>query len=177
MGVLSIYSMIVRPAEQNDTSSLQEMPPYSKARIAFPFKEDILIAESDGKVFGAVTISQRNISFMSGKWKNSNEQYLNDLIQEVAGVWISRLYVFPEHRHKGVGTKLLKETIRYLKEKDATTVYAGIYAKNLFRESTNRIFKKLGFKRIGSCICFIPEGYCRGTLLKKQLTRKLEKMQ
>ena len=170
-------SMIVRAAEQNDTSSLREMPPYSKARVAFPFEDEILIAESDGKVIGAVTISQRDISFISGKWKNSNEQIINDLIQKVAGIWISRLYVFPEHRHKGVGTKLLKDAVRYLKERGYTTAYAGIYIKNLFRKSSYRVFKKNGFEKIGSCICFIPEGYCRGVLLKKQLTHKLEKMQ
>jgi GNAT superfamily N-acetyltransferase len=169
-------SIIVRIAGQNDTVSLQEMPPYRNAKDTF-LENEILIAESDGKVVGAVTISQRDISFITGKWKNSNEQILKDLIEKVVGLWISRFYVFPEHRHKGVGTTLLKEAVRYLTERGATTAYAGIYVKNVFRKSTCRIFKKLGFKKIGSCICFIPEGYCRGTLLKKQLTRKLEKMQ
>jgi len=170
-------SIIVRAAAQNDANSLQEMPPYSKAAVAFPFEDEILIAESNGKVIGAVTISHREISFIPGKWKNSNAQFINDLIQKVVGTWIYRLYIFPEYRHKGVGTTLLKESVSCQKERGASTIYAGIQAENFFRKHTYRMFKKIGFAKIGSCICFIPEGYCRGTLLKKQLTRsKLEKM-
>jgi epoxyqueuosine reductase QueG/GNAT superfamily N-acetyltransferase len=161
--------IIVRLATKNDAKSLLNIPQYSKCEVIFPLKAEILVAEREGKVLGAVSVGLKDITYISGEWKKSYERHLNTKIENVSGGWISKLYVFPEHRHKGIGTKLVKETVKYLKEKDFTKAYAGIYIKNRFRKTSHRTFEKNGFKHFGSCICFLSEGHCQGTLLKKSI--------
>lgn len=162
-------SIIVRRATKHDLESLLEVPQYSKCDLVFPIEEDILVAEKDGKVLGAVCIRVKDITYISGEWKESYEQHLNTKMEKVSGCWISKLYVFPEHRRKGIGTNLVKEAVKYLREKGFTKAYAGIYIKNRFRETSQRIFERNDFKKFGSCVCFLSEGYCRGTLLKRTI--------
>jgi GNAT superfamily N-acetyltransferase len=161
-----VSSTIVRLSAKNDLESLLKMPPYSRSGVACPFREDILVAESEAKVVGAVSISYKEISYVPGEWKNTYEQHPNNL-EKILGCWVSKLYVLPEHRSRGVGTKLVEESLKYVNAKGFNEAYAGIYVKNKFRKVSQRIFEKNGFKKFGSCICFLSEGYCRGTLLKK----------
>jgi len=160
-------SIIVRLATKNDTESLLRIRQYSECKIGFPHGEDILVAERDGKVLGAVSVAGREITCVPGEWKTGYERHLNTKIENVSGHWISKLYVFPEHRRKGIGTKLVKATVEYLKAKGFTKAYAGIYIKNRCRKTSHRLFERNGFKPFGSCVCFLSEGYCRGALLKK----------
>jgi epoxyqueuosine reductase QueG/GNAT superfamily N-acetyltransferase len=167
--VRMISKITVRPATKYDINSILEMPSYSRASVAFPFKEDILVAERDGKVLGAVSIGHKNIAYVCGERKNSCKQSLDIEMQRVSGPWISKLFVFPEHRYQGIGTKLIEESVRYLKDKGSSEVYAGIHTRNVFREVSHQVFKDNGFREIGSCICPLPDGYCQGALLKKTI--------
>jgi len=160
---------IIRPAVRNDAKSLLEIPSYSKCDSVLAF-EDVFVAERDGKVVGAVSIGHKEITYISGDWKDAGKQPLDAEMQKISGPWISKLFVFPEYRYQGIGTKLVEETIKHLRNKGATEAYAGIYIKNAFREVSREIFKDNGFKEIGSCICLLQEGYCQGTLLKKTIT-------
>jgi epoxyqueuosine reductase QueG/GNAT superfamily N-acetyltransferase len=160
----------VKPATKRDIKFLLEMPSYFRSGVAFPFKEYILIAERDGKVLGAVSVGQRDVSYVPGERKDSSIDPSNTEMQRVSGPWISKLYVFPEYRFQGVGTKLVEESIKYLSKKGFDGAYAGIYIKNKFREVAMQVFKANGFQEIGSCICFLSKGYCQGILLKKMTT-------
>jgi len=162
-------SIIVRLATKNDAKSLLKIPQYSKCEVIFPFKEEILVAERDGKVLGAVSVGLKDITYISGEWKKSYERYLNTEIDKVSGYWISKLYVFPEHRYQGVGTKLVGEAVKRLGERNFTEAYAGIYIKNEFRNVSRHVFENNGFEKIGSCVCFLASGHCRGTLLRKTI--------
>ncbi len=162
-------SVIVRLADACE-ESLLEMPPYAKHRPeCLSCEEDILVAESQGVPRGAVSVSHKDILYVPGVWRNSFAQRLNDLTQKISGGWISKLYVLPEYRYQGVGTKLVDAAVKRLEEKGVTEAYAGIYVKNDFRAVSKDIFRDLGFKGIGSCICLLKEGYCRGVLLKKTI--------
>jgi epoxyqueuosine reductase QueG/GNAT superfamily N-acetyltransferase len=165
-----MISVNVKLATKDDLRSLAEMPPYSEASIDFPSKEDILIAEGDGKVLGAVSIGRKDISFSSNKPIDSCKLFDNNELHKVSGPWISKLFVFPAYRYQGIGTKLVEEAIEYLKEKGFAEVYAAIYIKNPFRVVSREIFEIKGFTKIGSCVCKLSEGYCQGTLLKKVIT-------
>jgi ribosomal protein S18 acetylase RimI-like enzyme len=146
------------------------MPPYSKSKLdCLSGGEDVLVAESNGVVLGAVSISHKDISCVYGEWRDGFEQCLNNLASKVSGGWTSKLYVFPEYRRQGIGTKLVKEAIERLKKKEFTEAYAGIYVENECRTVSEHIFQKNGFRRVGSCICFLTEGHCRGVLLKKTI--------
>lgn len=125
-------SIDVRPATEHDKNALQKMPPYAKCGLGLPCSEEVLLAVNSGKVLGAVSICQRDILCVYGEWKRGFEQCLNSLTRKVSGGWISKLYVFPEYRHRGVGTGLVKEAVKSLKERDFDEVYAGIYVKNRF---------------------------------------------
>jgi ribosomal protein S18 acetylase RimI-like enzyme len=158
----------IRPIAIQDIASLLEMSPYSKyKRNQLGSEEEILVAQSGRKILGAISISNKNISFIYGDWKDEYNQCLGSLLKEVSGSWISKLYVFPEYRHQGIGTKLVRKALKSLELKDATEVYAGIYVENEFREISIRIFDNNGFVKIGSCLCPLANGYCRGTLIRK----------
>ena len=157
-------------ATAEDFKSLLEMPPYSKSKIdCLSCRENMLVAENNGVVCGAISVSYKDILYLPGEWSDEFEQHLNSLADKASGGWLSKLYVFQKYRHQGIATKLIKESVDRLKEKKFGEVYAGIYVNNEFREVSEHIFKKIGFERIGSCICFFKIGTCRGILLKKQL--------
>ena len=163
-------AVTVRPATTHDRRFLLSIPQYSGSEV-FPSREDILIAEKDGKILAAISIGLNKITCIRGEWEDCYEQDLKTTgargLEKVTGYWLSKLYVLPEYRHKGIGTKLLEESVKYLEDKGITETYAGIYIKNRFRNISHRIFEKNGFTKFGSCICFLSEGYCRGTLLKR----------
>lgn len=149
---------------------LMKMSPYSMSKLdCLSCKEEVLVAESNGVVFGAVSISHKDISYVHGEWKDEFEKCLKNLVSKVSGGWISKLYVFPKYRCQGIATELVKETVERLKENKFAEAYSGINAKNKFRMISEHVFEKNGFKRVGSCICFLNQGNCRGILLKKTI--------
>ena len=149
---------------------LIRMPPYAKRKPDFAsWDEDVLVAEKHGVVYGAVSVSSRNTSCVAGQWRKSFEKRLENLTCTVNGGWISKLYVFPEYRNHGIGTMLIEAAAKRLRERAFSEVYAGIYVKNEFRKVSEDIFRKNGFKEVGSCICPLPDGHCRGLLLKKTI--------
>jgi epoxyqueuosine reductase QueG/GNAT superfamily N-acetyltransferase len=162
-------SVTVRSATGNDLACLSRMPSYSKSDLAFPFKEEILIAERDGRILGAVSIGQREIGYVTREMQNCCAQLSEASLQKVRGSWVSKLFVFPEYRFQGIGTRLVGAAVEYLKEKGCTQVYAGIYSKNTFLKVSQQLFKDNGFEKIGSCVCQLSQGYCDGTLLKRTL--------
>lgn len=160
----------VRQATCQDTNYLSEVPPYSRCKHDYPVHgEDIFIAEREGKILGAISVSNKNILVVYGDWKDDFEPCLSSLQKEFSGPWISKLYVFPEYRRHRIGTKLVEKACKSLEQKCATEVYAGIYIKNESREISTRILEDHGFKKIGSCICPLENGYCRGSLFRKNL--------
>ncbi len=162
-------SVVVRLADGCE-ESLLEMPPYAKHRPeCLSCEEDILVAENKGVPRGAVSVSHKDILYVPGVWRNAFAQRLNDLTQTISGGWISKLYVLPECRYHGVGTKLVDAAVKRLSERGFTEAYVGIYVKNDFRVVSKDIFRDRGFKGVGSCICFLKDGYCRGVLLKKPI--------
>jgi len=162
-------STVVRLANQKDLRYLREMPPYFRGHVSFPFKEDILVAERNGKVLGAVSVGHKDITYVSRQLKDISECPQDTEIQKTSGAWISKFYVFPEHRQKGIAKRLLEESIKNLSQKTFDKAYVGVYAKNRFRRVSKRLFKKYGFQEMGSCICLLPKGYCKGRLLMKPL--------
>jgi GNAT superfamily N-acetyltransferase len=146
------------------------MPPYSLCKLdRLSPREEVLVAESNGVIFGAVSISHKDISYVYGDWKDEFQQFLKNLLSKISGGWISKLYVFPKYRCQGIATELVKEAVERLKENKFTEAYAGINAKSKFRKISENVFKNNGFKRVGSCICFFTQGNCRGVLLKKTI--------
>ena len=151
--------------------SLLKMPPYAKRKPdCLSCNEDVLVAENNGVVRGAVSVSHKDILYVPGVWRSAFGQRLEELTRTLSGGWISKLYVLPEYRYQGVGTKLVEAAMRHSREKGFDEVYAGIYVKNEFREVSTDIFRKLGFGRVGSCICSLSDGFCRGVLLKRSLS-------
>lgn len=160
----------VKLATKKDSTVLLNMPPYSKCgRDCLSCSEDVLVAENSGIIYGAVSISSKDISYVEGEWRDEFEKCPTDFLSMVSGGWISKLYVFQQYRNQGIATELVKNAIARLKEKDFTEAYAGINVKNPFSAVSEHVFKKNGFKRIGSCICFLNPRRCRGILLKKTI--------
>ena len=158
----------IRLATRKDCEVLLTMPPYSKCgRNCESCSEDVLIAENNDIIYGAVSISNKDISYIDGEWRADFEKCPTDFLSMVSGGWVSKLYVFQKYRHRGVATELVKQAVANLKEKNFTEAYAGINVKNPLCAVSEHVFEKNGFKRIGSCLCFFNPRRCRGVLLKK----------
>jgi len=167
-------SIIVRFATKYDIPSLLKMHPYSKSKISFPFEEDILVAERDGKVLGAVSVGHKDVAYASGELSarvvaDMHLQHVNAKMPKFSGCWVSKLYVLAEHRCQGIATKLVKESLECMKENGFTEACAGINIKNEMKTVSQHVFEKNGFKKFGSCICPLPKGCCRGVILKKTI--------
>jgi GNAT superfamily N-acetyltransferase len=160
----------VRLATRSDFKFLLKMPPYSKIVLDDLLRrEEVLVAENNGVVFGAVSIGHQDILYSPEGWSDEVERHLINLAEKISDGWISKLYVFPEYRCHGIATILVKEALSLLKGTKIAEAYAGINVKNEFRKFSEDAFESNGFKRVGSCICFLTQGKCRGTLLKKHL--------
>jgi GNAT superfamily N-acetyltransferase len=159
-------SIKVRLATEGDNESLLNMPSYSK-NCSGRRREDVLVAETGGVILGAVSVGHKDISCVLGNWNDGFVKNLSSLVNNVSGAWISKLYVFPEYRCRGIGTRLVREAVEHLKGKKFSEVYAGIYVQNKFRELSEDVFRDNGFESVGSCICFLDKGHCRGILLRK----------
>jgi len=162
----------VRLATAKDCESLLKMPPYSNCKFdCLLCNEEVLVAEKNEVVIGAVSISYKDISYVPKEQEAEPSEDLHDRVSHVLGVWISKLYILPEYRYQGVATKVAKEAIEYLRKSKFTEAYAGVNMKNKFRKVSEHIFEKHGFKRIGSCVCFLTKNgqKCVGTLLRKTI--------
>lgn len=147
------------------------MPCYCKRKCDLLLREeDVLVADREGLIQGAVSVSSKKISLVYGDWKEGFEPSEANLIQLVSRGWISKLFVFPEYRNQGIGAKLVEEALSFLEKRNFTEAYAGIYVQNEFRDVSHHIFEKACFKKIGSCVCLLIDGYCRGTLLKREIS-------
>jgi epoxyqueuosine reductase QueG/GNAT superfamily N-acetyltransferase len=164
-----MISTTVRLATENDAKSLAEMHPYTKHCSSLPLEEEILVAEAAGKVLGAVSVGHKEIACLPKEWRSCSRQPTLSDVRKVSGPWISKLFVLPEYRYHGIGTKLVREAVKHLEKRGFTEFYAGVYIKNAYREVSLELFKDNGFQDAGSCICFLSEGHCQGTLLKKSI--------
>lgn len=164
-----MISTTVRLATENDVKSLCEMRSYSEHCNSLPLEEEILVAEAAGEVLGAVSVGRKEIAYFSKESRSSSKQPTLSEVQKFSGPWISKLFVLPEYRYHGIGTKLVREAVKHLERRGFTEVYAGVYIKNAHREVSLELFKDNGFQDVGSCVCFLSEGHCRGTLLNKSI--------
>ena len=158
----------VRHANKADMIQLQQLPPYSN--ISFPYQEEILLASMrENTIMGAISIGQKDINCVPGEWKDVEDASLKNAISPVSGFWISKLYVVPKYRAQKLGVTLVKEALNIIRSKGSDEVYVGIHVGNEHRHISRHIFEKHGFKAIGSCICFLAEGHCRGWLFRLQM--------
>ncbi len=163
-------SVIVRLAVSEDTESILKMPSYAKSEAdCLRGKDDVLIAEKNGVVCGAISVGQKDILCVNGPWRRNFGQHLDDVTCRVSGGWISKLYVFPEFRYHGIGSLLIQKAAEWLEQHGLADAYAGVYIKNEFRKVSKDIFRKNGFERVGCCICPLAKGFCRGVLLRKTI--------
>jgi len=165
-----VNSVNVRLATKGASNFILKMPPYSK--IMFDdllSREKVLVAENNEVVLGAVAVGHKDISYVPEEWSDEVEHHLNSLACKVSDGWISKLYVFPEHRCQGIATILVKEALDLLKGTTFAEAYAGVNVKNEFGKFSEHVFESNGFKKVGSCICFLNQGTCRGILLEKRL--------
>ncbi len=71
------------------------------------------------------------------------------------GVEIVSLAVLPRYRQNGTGSKLLKTAIRKARRMDAPAVYLMVRREN---EQAIRVYRKLGFLRVGTVARYYPDG-------------------
>lgn len=114
--------------KRSKSSIIREINKYKKQRIV-DFKKDIkdkkqywIVAEVGGDIVG---FGSADTKYDQGR--------------------LVLLYIKKEFRRKGIGKKLTKERMKWLKKKGAKKVYSGMLLNNL---ASRRNLEKIGFKPV-----------------------------
>lgn len=153
--------MHFRIAHGKDLTSLKELLFY-RHLDSIPKDEEIIVAEENGRILGAVTIGYKRFHFIPGKSKIR----FWTLKKTETNAWVFRLFVREDQRSKSIGKQLVKRVVSHLERKGKKTLYAGI-ARGPFNNVSRRVFLSSGFSDVGSCVCLRRS--CVGTLMKSQL--------
>lgn len=71
-------------------------------------------------------------------------------------VFLSKLYVHKDYRHKGIGKLMLNECIEYAKHNSITKIYLTVNKGN---KPTIDVYNHIGFKQIDAVVNDIGHGY------------------
>ena len=71
-------------------------------------------------------------------------------------VFLSKLYVHKDYRHKGIGKLMLNECIEYAKENNLNKIYLTVNKGN---KPTIDVYNHIGFKTIDAVVNDIGQGY------------------
>ncbi|MEB1808562.1 MAG: GNAT family N-acetyltransferase [Bacillaceae bacterium] len=93
---------------------------------------------------GAYYVVLRNEKGSLTAWALIGENI--DYITEKRVGFIYELYLLPEYRGAGLGKKLIKETVKELKQQGYDEVRLNVYSKNFAKE----LYEKLGFNELQS---------------------------
>ena len=80
----------------------------------------------------------------------------DEYLKEDDRIFLSKLYVHKNHRHQGIGKKLLEECIEYGKDNNCKCIYLTVNKNNT--DSINT-YKHLGFKIIEAVVNDIGNNY------------------
>ena len=152
---MSRAPVVVRSAVPQDASALLEVWPLTRtdaaapgdaavapdearmreasaciAQIATDPEEELLVADSDGVVMGAVHLRRARLS----------------PVQLAEAVQVSHLQVHPRHRRRGIASALLAAATAWAEAKDSAHLLA--VAPSSSREA-HRFLAKLGFGQVG----------------------------
>lgn len=79
-----------------------------------------------------------------------------EYIKEENRVFLSKLYLDKNYRHKGYGRILFDDCVRYTKDNNLDKIYLTV---NKYNTPSFEIYKHLGFKVIDSVVSDIGNGY------------------
>ncbi|NVM03946.1 MAG: GNAT family N-acetyltransferase [Candidatus Helarchaeota archaeon] len=112
------------------------------------WNESINTRLSDDEIFGIYFTLIAEESNAGEKGKICGIAF-SEVREEIPGSviygYISNVYVIPEKRNNGIGTQLLKESIKSLKRSNVSKIRLNIKSN---MESGLKIVKKIGFKEI-----------------------------
>ena len=96
-----------------------------------------------GAIFKLVMENNEPIGFTEYKLENDK-------------VFLSKLYVRKDYRHKGVGKIMLEDCIKYAKENNANSIYLTVNKGNT---NSINVYDHVGFKQIDAVVNDIGNGY------------------
>lgn len=100
------------------------------------YLKHFVLKKCKGKIFVAFD-GGKMIGYCDG-WFGKTKQYTFDKIG-----YVSDCFVLERYRRKGVGSRLLKELLKWLKEKNVKHVKMDVYLKN---KDAYKLWKFMGFK-------------------------------
>lgn len=159
--MVRVRKLRIRLAEEKDVVSLRELLYYQNIGN-LPEDEEIIVAEENGRILGAVTAGHKKVRYIS---KTSKIQFWK-LKNVETNTWIFRLFVRKDQRSRGIGKQLVKKMIGHLRKRGIKNMYTGI-EPGTFKEISRKVFLASGFTDLGSCVCL--RRLCIGTLMKLQL--------
>lgn len=141
-------NLVIREANNNDISSLnslfQKLLEYERENYDDNIKEDLCINSFFDK-----RINIKNHIVLVAEVENNIVGYLyciidddNKITKEIEAK-IESFYIDFEYRNKGIGTKMLQEINRILKDKNVKYVFIENLEKN---EHSKYLYEKLGFE-------------------------------
>lgn len=87
---------------------------------------------------------------------NNNPVGFTEYIKQDNRIFLSKLYVHKDHRHKHIGRLMLNEVIEYAKQDNIDKVYLTV---NKYNYNSIDCYKHIGFKIIDAVVNDIGMGY------------------
>lgn len=146
------YTMDIRPATTTDISAIQTIAEYSwesnydsltretaRETVAEWYSEDRLRTDvGSDTALVLVADEEQIVGFSHSAW--SDEEYTDPNVGTIL-----RLYVDPDHRRRGIGSRLLEATTTALTERGIERIEAMVLAAN---EPGNDFYRAADFEQI-----------------------------
>ena len=140
-----IYRHIHSEEESGRTSIgwIRDVYPTRETALAALHRNDLFVAEENGKIFGAAIINQIQVDcYRDGNWKYPASD------KEV--MVLHTLVVSPDLSRKGLGSAFVKFYEEYAAEHGCSCLRMDTNAKNMAARS---LYRKLGYREIGVVPC------------------------
>jgi len=140
-----IYSDIHTAEEKGEVTIgwIRGVYPTSATAQAALLRDDLFVAEKDGKVIGAAVINQTQV----GEYSQGNWQYE---AKDSEVMVLHTLVVSPRTSGKGYGRKFVEFYERYALENGCPYLRIDTNERNV---RARAMYKKLGYKEIGTIPC------------------------
>ena len=157
--------MNIRYANENDSSLLAELghKTFHDTFLAYNTPEDMAmyLSKHYSPAIQMSEIQDPNTVFLIAEinsipvgYVKLKAQSTGDGIAGMSPMELQRIYTIQEYIGKGVGSELMKESIREAKERGFDCLWLGVWEKN---ERAIKFYERWGFKKVGNHIFTLGE--------------------
>jgi ribosomal-protein-alanine N-acetyltransferase len=133
-----VFALFIRGVRYED---LDEILTIEEASFPDPWSRNAFLREFQGNPSGCrvAAVGDAVVGYVIARIETAFDMWG---LRKYGRCHLANLAVAPEYRDRGIGSRLLRETIRYARKEGAREVYLEVRAKNI---PARRFYSKRGF--------------------------------